>query len=344
LRERFNRTRIGRTALSLAAAAGLIGGVVAVEAVPAHADTNLEYTVDPAAAAGGVFARTGPHVNDTQRISGNGIYPGDVVKLICGVTDGDPVGPYDNTAWHYLTDLSRPSEGNFWENDHYLKTPNKASQLTSGEAECSNQQPQESDANKLQPAETLRTFVNYNRDAAKNWALEHARQKPPDAGSCTVFISNGLKAGGFPEDTIWNFDFVGVNRSGLRFGTDATRVTSDFYAYVNTLQYVDIIPIPRFDAGTNNLPQAKIGDVIIYDWDGPGKNGAPDHADLVVGFAKDNPQYPLVSGWSEKGDEAVDYQYRGWTWSEKNNQWLQSEPDNTNMRAWLIHIRTEDDL
>jgi len=94
----------------------------------------------------------------------------------------------------------------------------------------------------------------------------------------------------------------------------------------------------------NDLPQAKPGDVIIYDWDGPGSNGAPDHADVVVGHAKDNPDYPLVSGWSENGSQAVGYRYRGWTWSAENNEFLQQEDGNANMRAWLIHIRTEDDL
>jgi hypothetical protein len=57
-----------------------------------------------------------------------------------------------------------------------------------------------------------------------------------------------------------------------------------------------------------------------------------------VGHAGDNPNYPLVSGWSERGDEAVEYQSRGWTWSEKNNKYLQREDGNGNMQAWLIHI------
>jgi hypothetical protein len=67
-------------------------------------------------------------------------------------------------------------------------------------------------------------------------------------------------------------------------------------------------------------------------------------------FASDNSQYPLVSGWSEEGDKALKYNQRGWTWSAKENTWLQMEKDNSgnypnfNTVTYLIHIRSEDDL
>src|SRR5947209_6949498 len=102
----------------------------------AHADTNLVYTVDANTAAGGVYARYGPHINATNRINGYGVYPNETVRLLCGVTDGDPVGPRQNTSWHFVTDLSNPSEGNFWLNDRYIDSPNTASQLAPGESVC----------------------------------------------------------------------------------------------------------------------------------------------------------------------------------------------------------------
>src|SRR5437667_12857008 len=92
---------------------------------PAYASANLIYTVNKTTAAGGVFARYGPHTNATNRIIGYGTYPNQQVKLLCGVTDGDQVGPYQNSSWHFVTDLDNPGEGNFWVSDHYLDTPSR---------------------------------------------------------------------------------------------------------------------------------------------------------------------------------------------------------------------------
>jgi len=134
LRERFTRSGFGRTALRVAMVAGLIGGPVIADAAPAAADSQ-EYTITDAA-AGGYFSRNSPHTDDTPRIAGKGVYPGDRVRLICGVTDGDPVGPYNNKTWHKILNLSRPDQGEFWENDHLFDTPNKANELAPGERNC----------------------------------------------------------------------------------------------------------------------------------------------------------------------------------------------------------------
>src|SRR6266568_2530120 len=93
-------TALGLIMLALAAAGfGLLNG-----ARIAHADTNQVYTVVENYAAGGVYARYGPHTNATNRINGYGVYPGQTVKLLCSVTDGDPVGLYQNKTWHFIAD------------------------------------------------------------------------------------------------------------------------------------------------------------------------------------------------------------------------------------------------
>jgi hypothetical protein len=122
------------------------------EATPALADDNpsLEYTVDANTAAGGVYARSGPHTDETQRTNGYGAYPGDTLSAICGVTDGDPVGPYNNTTWHYVVDENNPGEGKFWINAHYIDSPDKPGQLAPGEQNCD-----ESSGDNSQPAESV---------------------------------------------------------------------------------------------------------------------------------------------------------------------------------------------
>jgi hypothetical protein len=79
LRERFIRSDFGRSALRVVVAAGLIGGPVLANAVPAAADTQ-EYTITDDA-AGGIYSRNSPHTDDTPRIVGKGVYPGDKVRL-----------------------------------------------------------------------------------------------------------------------------------------------------------------------------------------------------------------------------------------------------------------------
>lgn len=133
--KRFLR-RIG---LPAALAGTVLFGAESIEAAtPIHADTGLVFPVEHT--GNGVFARNSPHWNDTQRIAGDGAYDGDNVELLCGVTDGDPVGPYNNRTWHKVIDLNRSSEGQFWINDHLVKTPVNANQLVPGERDCEEQQ------------------------------------------------------------------------------------------------------------------------------------------------------------------------------------------------------------
>ena len=257
---------------------------------------------------------------------------------------GDNV--FGDRVWDYGTNKRTGHKG--YAADKYIDTRvtqgHEPEQLKAqGIPECGNQSLQGSDPN-LQPAASVPIFISYNRNAAKNWALAHAEDKPPDAGSCIWFVSQALAAGGFPQTNTWNLRFSNPTLAGtLRYGTDAARIVPDFIQYMRTLPYVQVEYLGHMSTGINNVPDAKPGDVIIYDWEG---DGVPDHADVVVGHAKNNPQYPLVSGWSENGSKAVNYQYRGWTWSAEHKppEWLQSEPGNNNMQAWLIHVRSEDDL
>ena len=134
LRQRLIR-RIGAP---LAGVATLLAPTMAelATATPAHADSSLEYTVTNT--EGGVYSRNSPHTSDTPKIVGQGAYDGDTVRLICGVTNGDAVGPYDNNSWHKVVNLSRPDQGEFWLNDRYVASPNNADQLAPGEPTCTN--------------------------------------------------------------------------------------------------------------------------------------------------------------------------------------------------------------
>jgi uncharacterized protein DUF2599 len=133
--------RVTYTALTVL----IVGGALVAHEVSttqtAHAAGYPEYTVDNTTAAGGVYARFTPHTDDTSQTPEYGVYPGDTMELLCGVTDGSPVGPYSNQAWHFVRDLDNPGEGPFWLNDHYIDSPNTVGQLAPGESVCPNENP-----------------------------------------------------------------------------------------------------------------------------------------------------------------------------------------------------------
>jgi len=263
-----------------------------------------------------------------------------------------------NRMWQYGTNKLTGHTGyaaDAYINIHWEKPEDLVAQ---GIPECGTQLPVKTTPNPspaigdvLQPAEKVQPFVSYDRNTAASWAIAHAMDKPPDAGSCTYFVSRTMEAGKFPQDKTWNLKPVGVTSElKVRSGSDAAKKTVNYLKYMQSLPYVQYEEIGKLDDTKNNLPDAHLGDIILYDWDG---RGEVDHAAVVTGASRDNPQYPLVSGWSEDGAKALTYSQRGWTYSEKNHEFIQLEKEvhgntvtypNQNMKAFLLHIRTQEDV
>jgi uncharacterized membrane protein YgcG len=85
-------------------------------------------------AEGGIYYRNSPHWADTPQTPGVGVYNGDQVQLICGAF-GDPVGPFSDTAWSYVNNLSR-SVGEGWVNEHFINDGALSNQFVAGEPMC----------------------------------------------------------------------------------------------------------------------------------------------------------------------------------------------------------------
>jgi hypothetical protein len=85
-------------------------------------------------AEGGIYYRNSPHWSDTSATLGVGVYNGDQVELICGAF-GDAVGPYNDTAWSYVNNLSRPV-GDGWVNEHFINDGALSNQFVAGEPMC----------------------------------------------------------------------------------------------------------------------------------------------------------------------------------------------------------------
>jgi len=131
------KRKLAHGALLLTLGASTTGFALMSDSKKAYAANSPQYTVS-ANASGGIYSRNTPNWNDTPRIPGQGIYQNDVLTLECGVTDGTPVGQYNNTTWYFVQDDSR-NELDFWVPDHYMNTPNAPDQLAPGVITCPNE-------------------------------------------------------------------------------------------------------------------------------------------------------------------------------------------------------------
>lgn len=320
--------RIGRIGLAGLVAVGIIGGGIA-DADQASAQTGHEYTTTD-----DVWLHGDPGLGDE----------GDLITVMpagtrfeadCYVNDS-PVGELGNSVWLHGTDQNG-NTGFF--TDYYSSSSwNLENTLhDQGLPFCGETPPQPSQPSESS-TETVPVFASFDRQVAADWALAHSQDTPPNAGLCTWIVTRALIAGGLQETPDCNDDWHSINRDGLEYGTDNAWMTQDFLNYFrHERPDAEVRNLETMNAGNNGIPGAGLGDIIVYNWDG----GEVDHAAVIVGL---DGQYPLVAGWSENGSQASDYQHRGWTWSEKSDQFLQSLPGHQDMTATLIHIRTEDDV
>lgn len=304
-------------------------------------------------AEGGIYYRNSPHWADTPQTPGIGVYNGDQVQLICGAF-GDAVGPFNDTAWSYVNNLSR-SVGSGWVDEHFINDGAPDNAFVSGEPMCGPETPGISGSRSgggsgsggngggANPPPGP-AGVSFNRSAAVAWAEAHAKDTPPYHSACTWFVSQALWAGGLPQSSTWNgYD---KHRSSIRNlqGTLTAWTTPLFVSYIK--QIFPHSTFTRLDLrkGHTDVPAAEPGDVILYDWNGKSTTrnwSGLDHAALVIDDAKGS-QYPEVAEWGADDflwwGGAVKYKKRGWTWSVVSHKWLQEE--HRNMRAFLLHIDT----
>lgn len=177
----------------------------------------------------------------------------------------------------------------------------------------------------------------FNRQATVDWALSHAQDEQTVSAMCTWFVSNALWAGGFPKSAEWT-DAGSHGRVQRRPGTVDAWSVVDFMNYLSQNYDVTPISLGLLSDQNNAVPQAEPGDIIAYDW---GQGEGISHLALVVSIS--DGQYPNVAEWGQADWVLPFHRYtspyssRGWTWSEKHQQWLQ-EVLGGNVTAYLLHI------
>ena len=83
----------------------------------------------------GIWFRNSPHTSDTSRVTGLGVYQNERVQLRC-YAYGDAVGPYNDTLWYSVTNVSRPTNGGApnqgFLNAHYIDDGQRANAVDAG--------------------------------------------------------------------------------------------------------------------------------------------------------------------------------------------------------------------
>lgn len=319
---------MSRWLIGLLATIVLVGALFAVSPFPVHALGGPVFTVmnTNETLPDGVWFRNSPHTADTSQITGVGVYMNEQVQLQC-YTAGDAVGPYNNKIWYYVANITRPTvdgqpnEG--YLNAHYINDGAVSNQVDAGVPQCDT-------APAASPVSTPN--ATFQRSIAAQWATEHAQDPQEASGLCTIFVSRALWAAALPRSSTW-YD-----------GTDASKYVASFIAYMtdpaNGIS-TQLIPITN-DLRTNAVPQAQIGDVIVYSWNGSDDLNSDSHLAIVVNIGPG--QYPNVSEWGissflppNRAIPVTDpYTSRGWTWSQLDHKWLQDKYPH--MTAYLLHF------
>lgn len=180
---------------------------------------------------------------------------------------------------------------------------------------------------------------SYNRFEAINWALQHAQDGQPKWGGCTWFVSQALWAGGFPQVRgEWTDDDrypakKGFPKSLADSWQPRAAASKQALTLWNYLQENASVSVRELDFSVNEVPDARQGDIIAYDW---GQGEGVSHLTMVTSIAPG--QYPEVSEWGTTVNEEVTSRYRkrGWTWRANTNEWLQSHYPH--IKAYLLHF------
>ena len=166
----------------------------------------------------------------------------------------------------------------------------------------------------------------YDRQKAVKWALDNVNATPRFDDDCTWYVSQALWKGGLPESDLWKSS----NKPFWFNPPKASANANEFKEYlVNKAKYATI---RELSWSQNDVPEAEVGDIILYDFNEPGGDVGPvdgfvDHAVIITGFSG---KYPLVSGHTN----AVRNQ--GWTYSNTNDKFIEQVVPGS--RVYLLHI------
>jgi hypothetical protein len=141
--------------------------------------------------------------------------------------------------------------------------------------------------------------TGYVPQVAQEWARSNYKTFPLkySPSNCTWFISHALWAGGVAKTNNWtDSSFAVWNLASKREVPGPTKAATTADYLKNELVNSKVGKLEQIDPGVASIPNAKIGDLIFWDWDPDGKaDGAVDHVVMITGFVDGA---PVVTGQS----------------------------------------------
>jgi hypothetical protein len=143
----------------------------------------------------GVWFRNSPHVGDTDRVTGHGVYANEEIQLQCYAW-GDAVGPYNDSLWYYVLNVTRetnngvPNVGML--NAHYINDGKVANVVDAGVPACVDNRPPSSSTT---PAPTV--TLAQGPAASSGFSYSVALSGFPPGSSVPVTCYDSTSPGGF---------------------------------------------------------------------------------------------------------------------------------------------------
>ena len=267
----------------------------------------------------GIYPRASTSMGSTK--IGNALQDGTVITVACE-TKGETVSDkYTSNIWEKL------DNGTYVPNV-YVNTG--VNGWTPGIPRCGTPSPK--------PLPQSR----YNRTAAVAFAQAHWNDQPRFAEDCTWFASQTLWTGGLPKSEQWTDRTWDLTRlASRRYYPGPTKVATFADTLKDYLVSSDLATVRQLSWQQNSVPDARVGDLIAYDWGHPdghgnlvlGNDGQIDHL-MIITTIKPN-GYPEVTG------HTTNTQLTGWTWSRAANDWWENAykaPGYGPPKVFLIHV------
>jgi hypothetical protein len=152
----------------------------------------------------GVYFRNSPNWGDTSRTYGLGVFMNERVQLEC-FTSGQAIGPYNDSLWYYVLNVTRPVNYNGAPNQgmlnaHYINDGQNANIVDAGVPACVNNLPPTSP--QPPPPPNPRVSLSQGPAAPHGWwyAISVANFSPNTGISVSCFDS--VSTGGFRTFTL----------------------------------------------------------------------------------------------------------------------------------------------
>jgi len=226
--------KVTKCASALAAGIALCTMTAPLRAVASPASAGPVFTVMNTSETqpDGVYLRNSAHTADTSRTYGLGVFSGEQVHLSCYVANGDVVGPYNDSLWYYVNNVTRPSVNGQpdqgYLNAHYINDGQNANIVDSGVPACGAGVPAPPVATPPPPQSTTRSvyyspFSNPPSDPPFHQVADYdfpERDWSPNTGGACNSVPGRNVADGVSTLAGWSKGRLGPIYF-LRSGTDA---------------------------------------------------------------------------------------------------------------------------